>query len=321
MIRKDYEDKIIEVEIIAGKTATPVNEIWMRLYRETEDEVYLEFARKLERGEAKWKVYARYLSDEVLYVMKTAEEKSIPLHEVLGKVKEVKGEVKGFLSSIRGKTFFPTLYYVATTVILYFVIKRFLEVFNKLSQSLPEEYAEVLRILDLVPPVYLVVNTIVFVVLLLGLVFYPYRFPIVKKVFTEIEGLRVLSLTLVFYASNIPLEGIIKFLRNLGGLYEKVFNVRDYTEEEFSKALKVFLKPEEAVILEISAKTGMFTKNLEELYREKLKNVRKLSERISTLLFVITFLFLAIPFSFFFFVYYKGMMTVVRGVMELMNQF
>lgn len=320
-MRKDYEDKIIEVEIIAGKTATPVNEIWMRLYRETGDEVYLELARRLERGEAKWRVYARYLSDEVLYVFKTVEEKGIPIHEVLEKVKEVRGEVKGLISSIRGKTFLPVFYYVIATAILYFVINQFLNVFNQLGSSIPKEYAESLKSLGVVPPVYLVVNTLIFLLLLFGLVLYPHRFPLVREIFRKVEGLRVLAFTLVFYASSIPLEGIIKFFRNLGGFYEKAFNVKDYTEEEFAKALKNFLEPEEAVILEISAKTGMFTKNLEELYREKLKNVRKLSERVSTLFFILTFLFLAIPFSFFFVVYYKGMMSVVKGVMELMNQF
>lgn len=322
MFEKRYEEKIIELEILSGKTAVPVHELWYKLYYETGKEVYLEFARKLEKGIEKWRVYARYVSDEVLLVMKTAEEKGLPLAPLLEEVKKVKDELKKVRGSIRSKVFLPVVYYVIITLVLGFVIFRLSDFFFQFTKTLPAEYTEKLNFVSLLKTLYFPANLLVFVFLIFAFVVFPHRTPILRKVFKEIDGLLILALSSVFYSAQVPLEGIIKFFRGLSGYVGKVFSkISDLSEKGFAKALSEFLPPEESAVVEISVKTGMFEETLKNLYSVKKEKLQKLSDRFGTVVFVLSFLFLLIPFSFFLSIYGYGMMVVVQGVMELMSRF
>ncbi|HIQ48049.1 MAG TPA: hypothetical protein EYH58_00225 [Aquifex aeolicus] len=322
MFGKKYEEKIIELEILSGKTAVPVHELWYKLYENTGKEIYLDFARKIEKGIEKWKVYASYVSDEVLLVMKTAEEKGLPLGTLLEEVKRIKDELKKVRETVKSKVFLPLVYYVIVTLVLGFVIGKLTDFFFQFSQSLPSEYSEKIKLVSLLKNLFFPVNLLVFSLMLLAFVFFPHRTPVIKKVFKEVDGLFVIALSVVFYSAQVPLEGIIKFFRGVSGHVNKIFSkISDFSEKGFSKAISEFLPPEESVIVEISVKTGMFEDTLRGLYSFKKEKLQKLSDRFGTTIFILSFLFLLVPFSFFLTIYGYGMMVVVQGVMEILSQY
>lgn len=314
------EEKIIEVEIIAGKAGVPVNELWRKLYEETGKDVYLQFASSLERGEPKVKVYADFLSEETLFLISEAEKKSLPLHLILEKYSEIREVVKKINSEIRAKSFHPLFTFFISAGVIGFMILSFLNTFLKISSSLSGEYGKSIENLSIVPYLYFPTVLAVLFFMVLSVFVIPHKVPYLSKIFSTVVALKILALTKVFYSAKIPFEGIIKFFKYSSGREKLLFeNVNEYTEKGFTSALSNVLSPEETAILQIAVKTGMFENALNNLYELKKNSVKKNTEKLGTLVNFMTYLLILIPFSFFIFVYLRGTYILLRAVLNQMS--
>jgi len=296
--KKEIEKIIYDAEVQSGYANISVEEIYQRVNKYLNWPELEDIVEGISSGMKKSEVYEPYLSYEAITIIKNAEDKSLPVYRILDELKNISEAIEKAKSKLVQMILMPIFTFIATVILSDYVLHKIA------TTLLATKLIKAPFYLPFLMKFFIPINLFILGIFIFFVVVKPDYTPIVKNIFKELEGVRILNTTRLFYMANIPIEDIIYYVEDTSkGKIKKAFSSVDPNLEGFLEALASILKLTEIASLESAFYTGKFRETLFSLAEKKLRDLSVFVEGVAATaniaalgLIVIPLMLLIIPY-------------------------
>ncbi|GAB6078029.1 hypothetical protein [Hydrogenobaculum acidophilum] len=296
--KKEIEKIIYDAEVQSGYANISVEEIYQRVNKYLNWPELEDIIDGISSGMKKSEVYEPYLSYEAITIIKNAEDKSLPVYRILEELKNISEAIEKAKSKLVQMILMPIFTFVATVILSDYVLHRIA------TTLLATKLIKAPFYLPFLMKFFIPINFFILGLFIFFVVVKPDYTPIVKNIFKELEGVRILNTTRLFYMANIPIEDIIYYVEDTSkGNIKRAFSSVDPNLEGFLEALTSILRLTEIASLESAFYTGKFRETLFSLAEKKLRDLGVFVEGVAATanvaalgLIVIPLMLLIIPY-------------------------
>jgi hypothetical protein len=210
--RQKVQDIIFNAEINSANIGTSVMDLFQKYATEFEAEdpavsvKLIELSKKLQSGVKRWDAYAPYIDEDILSLLKVAEENSITADRIIRGYVPVKNITKKYQSSIRSNIIGPSIGALIISAILGYTVSQF-------KKPIDQGMVTVSQNIHFITNHYYLMS-FSFVIVLSGfIIIFPNKVPILKGIFKKLESLMSLAIIrtmLQLGYSSDDLIGVIK---------------------------------------------------------------------------------------------------------------
>ncbi len=296
--KKEIEKIIYDAEVQSGYANISVEEIYQRVNKYLNWPELEDIIEGISSGMKKSEVYEPYLSYEAITIIKNAEDKSLPVYRILEELKNISEAIEKAKSKLVQMILMPIFTFVATVILSDYVLHKIA------TTLLATKLIKAPFYLPFLMKFFIPINFSILGLFIFFVVIKPDYTPIVKNIFKELEGVRILNTTRLFYMANIPIEDIIYYVEDTSkGNIKKAFSSVDPNLEGLLEALASILRLTEIASLESAFYTGKFRETLFSLAEKKLRDLGVFVEGVAATanvaalgLIVIPLILLIIPY-------------------------
>jgi hypothetical protein len=296
--KKEIEKIIYDAEVQSGYANMSVEEIYRRVNKYLNWPELEDIIEDINAGAKKSEVYEPYLSYEAITIIRNAEEKSLPVYKILEEVKNISEAIEKAKSKLVQMILMPVFTFIATVILADYVL-------HKIAKTLlATKLIKAPFYLPFLMKFFIPINFSILGIFIFFVVVKPDYTPIVKNIFKELEGVRILNTSRLFYMANIPIEDIMLYIEETSkGNIKKAFETAELNLEGFLEALGSVLRLTEVASLETAFYTGKFRDTLFSLAEKKLRDLGVFVEGVAATaniaalgLIVIPLILLIIPY-------------------------
>lgn len=234
--KKQIEKTIYEAEVQSGYANISVEEIYERVNRYLNWPELDDIIEDIKSGIKKSEVYEPYLSNEAIAIIKNAEDKSLPVYKILDELKNISEAIEKAKSKLIQMIMMPIFTFIATTILADYVLHKIA------GTLLATKLVKAPFYLPILMKFFIPINFAILGLFIFFVVIKPEYTPIVKNIFKELEGVRILNTSRLFYMANISIEDIMIYIQDTSrGKIKKVFEEAPLTLEGFLEALSSVL--------------------------------------------------------------------------------
>ncbi|MGC8649564.1 MAG: hypothetical protein ACP5S8_01160 [Hydrogenobaculum sp.] len=296
--KKEIEKIIYDAEVQSGYANISVEEIYERVNKYLNWPELEDIIEDIRSGMKKSDIYEPYLSYEAITIIRNAEDKSLPVYRILEELKNISEAIEKAKSKLVQMIIMPIFTFIATVILADYVLHKIA------TTLLATKLIKAPFYLPFLMKFFIPINFLFLGLFIFFVVIKPDYTPIVKNIFKELEGVRILNTTRLFYMANIPIEDIILYVEETSkGSIKKAFSSVDTNLEGFLEALGSILKLTEIASLESAFYTGKFRDTLFSLAERKLRELGVFVESIAATaniaalgLIVIPLILLIVPY-------------------------
>jgi len=296
--KKEIEKIIYDAEVQSGYANMSVEEIYRRVNKYLNWPELEDIIEDINAGAKKSEVYEPYLSYEAITIIRNAEEKSLPVYKILEEVKNISEAIEKAKSKLVQMILMPVFTFIATVILADYVLHKIA------TTLLATKLIKAPFYLPFLMKFFIPINFSILGIFIFFVVVKPDYTPIVKNIFKELEGVRILNTSRLFYMANIPIEDIMLYIEETSkGNIKKAFETAELNLEGFLEALGSVLRLTEVASLETAFYTGKFRDTLFSLAEKKLRDLGVFVEGVAATaniaalgLIVIPLILLIIPY-------------------------
>jgi len=296
--KKELEKIIYDAEVQSGYANMSVEEIYQRVNKYLNWPELEDIIDGINAGAKKSEVYEPYLSYEAITIIRNAEDKSLPVYKILEEVKNINEAIEKAKSKLVQMILMPIFTFVATVILADYVLHKIA------TTLLATKLIKAPFYLPFLMKFFIPINFAILGLFIFFVVVKPDYTPIVKNIFKELEGVRILNSARLFYMANIPIEDIMLYVEETSkGSIRKAFESADLNLEGFLEALGSILRLTEVASLETAFYTGKFRDTLFSLADKKLRELGVFVEGVAATanvaalgLIVIPLMLLIVPY-------------------------
>ncbi len=296
--KKELQRIIYEAEVQSGYANISVEEIYQRVNKYLNWPELDDIAEDITNGLKKSEVYEPYLSDEAITIIKNAENKSLPVYRILEELQNISDAIEKAKSKLIQMIMMPIFTFIATVILADYVLHKIA------GTLLATKLVKAPVYLPFLMKFFIPINLFILGIFIFFVVIKPDYTPIVKNIFKELEGVRILNTSRLFYMANISIEDIMLYIQDTTrGKIRRAFEEVPLNLEGFLEALGSVLKLTEIASLESAFYTGKFREALFKLSEKKLQNLGVFVEGVAAIasisaigLVVIPLIMLIIPY-------------------------
>ncbi|MFP3158794.1 MAG: hypothetical protein RXR65_03380 [Hydrogenobaculum sp.] len=296
--KKEIEKIIYDAEVQSGYANMSVEEIYRRVNKYLNWPELEDIIEDINAGAKKSEVYEPYLSYEAITIIRNAEEKSLPVYKILEEVKNISEAIEKAKSKLVQMILMPVFTFIATVILADYVLHKIA------TTLLATKLIKAPFYLPFLMKFFIPINFAILGIFIFFVVVKPDYTPIVKNIFKELEGVRILNTSRLFYMANIPIEDIMLYIEETSkGNIKKAFETAELNLEGFLEALGSVLRLTEVASLETAFYTGKFRDTLFSLAEKKLRDLGVFVEGVAATaniaalgLIVIPLILLIIPY-------------------------
>ncbi len=313
--KKQIEKIIYEAEVQAGYANISVEEVYQRVNRYLEWPELDDIIDGITSGIKKSEVYEPYLSEEAITIIRNAEDKSLPVYRILDELKNISEAIEKAKSKLVQMIIMPIFTFIATVLLADYVLHKIA------GTLLATKLVKAPFYLPFLMKFFIPINFIFLGMFLFFVVVKPDYTPIVKNIFKELEGVRILNTSRLFYMANIPIEDIMAYIEETSrGSIRKAFESVDFNLEGFLEALASVLKLTEIASLESAFYTGKFRETLFQLAQKKLQDLGVFVEGVADTANIAALGLVVIPLTFLIIPYFQMAFELINKVSSFMMQ-
>jgi hypothetical protein len=296
--KKEIEKIIYDAEVQSGYANMSVEEIYRRVNKYLNWPELEDIIEDINAGAKKSEVYEPYLSYEAITIIRNAEEKSLPVYKILEEVKNISEAIEKAKSKLVQMILMPVFTFIATVILADYVLHKIA------TTLLATKLIKAPFYLPFLMKFFIPINFSILGIFIFFVVVKPDYTPIIKNIFKELEGVRILNTSRLFYMANIPIEDIMLYIEETSkGNIKKAFETAELNLEGFLEALGSVLRLTEVASLETAFYTGKFRDTLFSLAEKKLRDLGVFVEGVAATaniaalgLIVIPLILLIIPY-------------------------
>lgn len=313
--KKQIEKTIYEAEVQSGYANVSVEEIYERVNRYLNWPELDDIIEDIKSGIKKSEVYEPYLSNEAIAIIKNAEDKSLPVYKILDELKNISEAIEKAKSKLIQMIMMPIFTFIATTILADYVLHKIA------GTLLATKLVKAPFYLPILMKFFIPINFAILGLFIFFVVIKPEYTPIVKNIFKELEGVRILNTSRLFYMANIPIEDIMIYIQDTSrGKIKKVFEEAPLTLEGFLEALSSVLKLTEIATLETAFYTGKFRETLFQLAQKKLQDLGVFIEGVAASANIAALGLVTIPLIMLIIPYFQMAFELINKVSTFMMQ-
>lgn len=305
-VKKDIADIIIQTELKTAEAGVGAEALYRRYADEIKKEKpkisaeLKEIYTKLQKGKKKYEVYKKYLDDDVIQLIKIADEKSMSSSDIFKEYAPIKTMAETQIRSIRRSLIFPVLIIVFATLGMGAVITK--------MKGIAQMGIEVNPAVRFVMENFYVINVAFLTLFIVGLFLYPHKMPVLKKLFAVLNAIITLSIVKIMYTMTIPSKDIMETILK----YHKYKPKRRYKNGGAADLVDLvkemgFIDPIEAADIKMEADYSDFNAGVERILHKKMEDAKDMRELGSEAVKNVTVMAMAVPVIM--------MMSVIIGVM------
>lgn len=313
--KKQIEKTIYEAEVQSGYANVSVEEIYERVNRYLNWPELDDIIEDIKSGIKKSEVYEPYLSNEAIAIIKNAEDKSLPVYKILDELKNISEAIEKAKSKLIQMIMMPIFTFIATTILADYVLHKIA------GTLLATKLVKAPFYLPILMKFFIPINFAILGLFIFFVVIKPEYTPIVKNIFKELEGVRILNTSRLFYMANIPIEDIMIYIQDTSrGKIKKAFEEAPLTLEGFLEALSSVLKLTEIATLETAFYTGKFRETLFQLAQKKLQDLGVFIEGVAASANIAALGLVTIPLIMLIIPYFQMAFELINKVSTFMMQ-
>ena len=305
-VKKDVADIIIQTELKTAEAGVGADSLYKRYADEIKKEnpkvsaELKEIYSRLQKGKKKYEVYKKYLGDDVIQLIRIADEKSMSSSDIFKEYAPVKTMAETQIRSIRRSLLFPVIIIVLATFGMGAVITK--------MKNIASMGIEVNPAVRLIMDNFYIINVIFLTVFIIGLFVYPHKMPVLKKLFSVLNAIITLSIVKIMYTMTIPSKDIMETLIK----YHKYKPKKRYKKGGAGDLVELikemgFINPIEAADIKMEADYSDFNAGVQRVLSRKLEDAKDMRELGSEAVKNVTVMAMAVPVIM--------MMSVIIGVM------
>lgn len=259
---------ILDVEVISYRIGIPsvdlykslVNRIRAKRLREVINKIIL----ALERGKPKSKVYKEYLPKDLTEMLILAENKGYAIGEFFEVFSRMETDISWGKGKLMSAMLKPLVMFVIVSIISFFALSKIMNV-AKQSQIGDVDTLNILR--------FSVLLSLLLIPLVLFIVFvkYPHKTPLLKRIYKEIEGFKMLSIINLMLRSGFSTSDIELF-------FKRIYPDKDIARQVGLRYLSSFLSKRlddiEFTVLHVAILSSQYEKIIPQLLETKRSSFR-----------------------------------------------
>jgi len=288
--KKKIQKIIYDIEIKSAYANISVEELYDKINEYLGWEEIDEISEDIRSGMKKSEAYEPYLPYEVISIIENTEDRSLPVYKILEELKNISDAIDKAKSKLAQMIIMPVLTFLVTVLLADYVLHKIA------TTLLATKLIKSPFYLPFLMKFFIPINLTILGLFIFFVVIKPEHTPIVKNIFKELESVRILNTTRLFYMANIPIESIMLYIEETSkGNIKEAFMSADPNLEGFLDALETLLDPISIAGLESAFNTGRFKEDLFSLAEKKLRDLNLFVESIAATANVAALGLIAIP--------------------------
>ncbi len=247
-----------------------------------------EISKKIRNGQKRWDAYKKYLDEDILKLLKTSEEKSIPAGEIFHKYAPVKEMAEGYIRSIKSGLKSPIVMYILLSGIFSFVVSNF-KVINSVSDKKMSAYS--MFVMDH----YILITGAILAFFVYMFYFIPEKMPILKSIFSKLNALLALSTVVTMFEMGYGAAATTPIVAKQFGLKRKKRNQKNAAAMVEMLRDNKIINAVEGADIKIGIEHGEFKRAMNSILNNKISDVDSLNKEVSKIMDNISVLMTAIP--------------------------
>lgn len=294
-IRNKVEEIIISAEMDSIHSGVPVIELYSEYVKELAKEdktlaiAIKEILSRLQRGEKTINAYRGYISDDLLHLLRLADERNVSPSVIFENYAPVKKELDKRESQIKNATRLPLIKFFIFSFIFYFPLSKLINISDQTDVLRLSKFAYSIH--DLYPVIIITVAVVYYLVVRS----LRENLPIIGNVYKGIKASLMLILINTLYRLGLAPKEIIPIIKEYAGV--RVGGVSP-SISGLINIMRNYLSPIERANL-IVAGTSRFEEELKNIAEKKLTFVETSTETAREILDNIGYLLLLIPLGMF----------------------
>jgi len=291
--KKEIATIIMRAELISKEAGVSVAETLLEYSKELKKEKEISSAlekisKRISSGVKRKEAYKKYLDDDILGLLKIAEDNSIPAGDIFSQYAPIKSMSDGFIKSIRSSIKTPVGIFILLTTIFSFVLSNLYEITSLTEKSISDAGT-------FVAENYAYINIAMLILFLYLFYSIPDKIPLLKPVFMRLRSLLALSTMSILFKVGYSSSEIIPLMQKQFNLKRKKKEKRNANSLVGMLADNDILTPVEGADLKIGIRHGAFDDSLQVSLSNKLKDIENLGKEISKIMESLSIVLTAFP--------------------------
>lgn len=271
--KREAEELIVQAEVLGYQTGINSFEI---LQNFEGDNFFIKRILNRYRGTSAQRsaIYKGLFDNTFLQMLDSAERKGILIGDVFKDYVEVREKINLGKRKLRTSLAYPFISYFLASVIVFYMLLKLKEQFSMIPQV-----AGKLFMLSLLITYFWPIVLVFGFCVLIPLIKFPHRVPVLKSAYKEIKGFQYLGMMYIMLRSGLSMTDVVEALREqaMKEAKLKVVTVENFME----RFMGLYLSKVELSVLILSLKMMQYERVIESLLREKKERFIAQMERLS----------------------------------------
>ncbi len=265
-MRGNIKKIILDIEVISYRVGIPSIDLYKSFVNRatSQKKAINRIILALEQGKPKSRVYRDYLSKDLIEMLTLAENKGYTIGEFFEVFSSMETDISWGRGKVVSAILKPLVMFIIVSIISIFALNKIIDVASQ-SQIGDLDTIKILRLM--------VLFCLLFIPAVLFIVFvkYPHKTPLLKQIYKEIDGYKVLSIINLMLKSGFSTSDIEVFFKRI---YPDKYLSRQSGLRYLSSFLSKRLDDIEMTVLYVSIISSQYEKIIPQLVETKRSNFR-----------------------------------------------
>lgn len=290
-LKKEAQEIVISSELIAHDTGLNAVDL---ISQYKGDNFYIkEIIKKYKENKPKHIIYAKIFDKDFLTLLKMTEEKGLPSGELFKDYAEIKEKSESAKKKLQSAIMYPFISYFVTSAIIFFTISNMI---NKLKEFKQIDISGLANLKLIFWPVIIGIA----ILLLLPLLKFPHRVPVLKNGWRELIAFQMLGLIYLILKSGLSMVDLFDMMKK-----DKKFQGKIKKVEDIFLYLARYLKGAEPFALQAAIQSYRYDKVIQALLFRKRESFEATINKTTGALSSLSIFIVLIPVSFMLFTMFK----------------
>lgn len=290
-LKKEAQEIVISSELIAYDTGLNAIDL---IFQYKGNNFYIkEIIKKYKENKPKHIIYTKIFDKDFLTLLKMTEEKGLPSGELFKDYAEIKEKSESAKKKLQSAIMYPFISYFVTSAIIFFTISNMI---SKLKEFKQIDISGLANLKLIFWPVIIVIA----ILLLLPLLKFPHRVPVLKNGWRELIAFQMLGLIYLILKSGLSMVDLFDMMKK-----DKKFQGKIKKVEDIFLYLARYLKGAEPFALQAAIQSYRYDKVIQALLFRKKESFEAIINKTAGALSSLSIFIVLIPVSFMLFTMFK----------------